>query len=54
MLMLEQMGAGTNYVRERRSACRRLVSEIYSPPRIVKELVQGNFKHLSPGVSLST
>ena len=54
MLMLEQMGAGINYVRERRSACRRLVSEIYSPPRIVKELVQGNFKHLSPGVSLST
>ena len=44
-ILLQQMGAGKGYVRERRQAVRRiLISEIYSPPRITKEISRGKWK----------
>ena len=52
-ILLQQMGAGKGYVRERRQAVRRiLVSEIYSPPRITKEISRGKWKHMAPGFAL--
>ena len=41
-ILLQQMGAGRSYIRERQQTVRRiLVSEIYSLPRITKEVAQG-------------
>ena len=52
-ILLQQMGAGRSYVRERQQAVRRiLISEIYSPPRITKEATQGKWKHIAPGFAL--
>ena len=48
-LMLEQLGAGKAYTRERRTASRRIVSELYSPPRITKMISEGRYKHVAPG-----
>ena len=39
-------------MRERRQAVRKIVSEIYSPPRITKELKKGQWSHLAPGIVL--
>ena len=42
-LLLQMMVAGRSYVRERQQAARRIrVSEIYSLPRITKEITEGN------------
>ena len=48
-LLIQQLGGSPQFVRERRQAGRRLVSEIYSPPRITKEIVEGQWKHVAPG-----
>ena len=38
-MMIEQLGGSRSYVRERRQAMRRVIlSEIYSPPRVTKEI----------------
>ena len=45
-MLLIQLGAGRSYARERRQAAKRFtVSEIYSPPRITKEIREGRWKH---------
>ena len=48
-LLLDQLGGSKSYIREQRSACRRIVSEIYSPERITKEIKNGKFNNLIPG-----
>ena len=51
-LILEHLAfTGRSHERERRSAFRHVVSEIYSPPRVTLELMRGRFKHLSPGLA---
>ena len=51
-LLLAQLGAGRRHVREHRQAARKIISEIYSPPRITKEIVKGGWKHVAPGFAL--
>lgn len=52
-LLIQQInGVGKSYVRERRQACRKIVSEIYSPPRVTKEIQRGRWRHLAPGFAL--
>ena len=65
-LMLQQMGYGMSFVKERRKAVRKMlsakvvVSEIYSPPRITAELkdVKKNqhksalYRNMVPGLAL--
>ena len=49
-LLLAQMGSsGRRYRRETTQAARRLVSEIYSPPRVTQLLHETRHKHLMPG-----
>ena len=48
-IVLEQLGAGKAYARERRSASRRVVSELYSPPRITNMITEDRYKHVAPG-----
>ena len=48
-LLIQQLGGSPRFVCEQRQAGRRLVSEIYSPPRITKEIVEGQWKHVAPG-----
>ena len=52
MLLQQVNGVGRSYVRERRQAARKLVSEIYSPPRVTAEIRRGRWKHLAPGFAL--
>ena len=52
-LMLAQMGCTSRgYRREGRTAIRRLVSEVYSPPRVTELLRKLKHKHLMPGFAL--
>ena len=51
-LLIQQLGGSSRFVREQRQTARRLVSEIYSPPRITKEIVEGKWKHVAPGFAL--
>ncbi len=52
-ILLQQLGsAGRRYKRESRQAFRRIVSEIYSPPRITAELRKMRGRHLMPGLAL--
>ena len=52
-MLLTQLGAGRSYARERRQALQKfIVSEVYSPPRITKEIEEGRWKHLVPGFAL--
>ena len=48
-LMIDQLGGGKKFVREQRQARRRIVSEIYSPARVTKEIKEGKFHSLIPG-----
>ena len=51
-LLLTQMGgSGKQRGRERRTAARKIVSEIYSPPRITKLIRELRPKHVMPGFS---
>ncbi len=52
-MLLAQLGsAGRTYRREAKQGYRRLVSEIYSPPRVTDELKQRPRRHLMPGFAL--
>ncbi len=49
-LMLAQMGCTSRaYGREGRAAARRIVSEVYSPPRVTELLRRLKHRHLMPG-----
>ena len=49
MLLASVASSGRKYGRETRAAHRRIVSEVYSPPRVTAELKQGRHAHLVPG-----
>ena len=52
-MLLAQLGqSGTSYRRELRKSYKHLVSEIYSPPRITKEIKRGRYRNLAPGFAL--
>ena len=49
-LLFSQMGSsGKSYRRESSSAARRIVSEIYSPPRVTTLIRQLKSRHVMPG-----
>ena len=49
-LLLRQVGSsGRRYRREGRAAFAKIVSEIYSPPRVTDEIRRSRFKHVLPG-----
>ena len=52
-LLLQQLGSsGRSYKREKRASCRRIVSEMYSPPRVTAEIRRKGHRHLMPGFAL--
>jgi hypothetical protein len=52
-LLLQQLGScGKSYRREAKAAGRRIISEMYSPPRVTAELQRMKHKHLLPGFAL--
>ncbi len=49
-ILLAQMGSsGRSYRREAAQAARRIVSEVYSPPRVTKLIRETRARHLMPG-----
>ena len=51
-LLLQQLGSfGRSYRREARASCTRIISEMYSPPRVTAELTRSKkrFRHVFPG-----
>ena len=49
-LLLDQLGScGRSFRREAKSAGRKIISEMYSPPRVSAELKKMRHKHLIPG-----
>lgn len=48
-LMLAQLGGSKSCQREKRQAVKRVVSEIYSPPRVTQLIKDMKHKHLLPG-----
>ena len=51
-MLLQQLGSsGRSYRREARASCTRIVSEMYSPPRVTAELLRSKkrFRHVLPG-----
>jgi hypothetical protein len=52
-LLLAQMGStGKRYRREAATASRRIISEIYSPPRVTELIRRSHMKHILPGFAL--
>ena len=52
-ILLQQLGSvGRRYKRESRSAYKKIVSEIYSPPRITREIGHSRGSHLMAGFAL--
>ena len=52
-LILQQIGSlGRSYRREARQGVKKLVSEIYSPPRVTEMIMESKMKHILPGFSL--
>ena len=52
-ILLAQLGQSSkSYRREFRKASKHLVSEIYSPPRITREVKNGRYRNLAPGFAL--
>ena len=52
-LLLTQLGScGRSYRREAQEAGRKIISEMYSPPRVTAELKKMGHKHLVPGFAL--
>ena len=52
-MLLQQIGSSSrSYRREAASACSRIVSEMYSPPRVTRELARSRNRHLVPGFAL--
>ena len=54
VFLVSQLAGDTRrgYSRERRSACRRMVSEVFSPPRVTKYLSKYPSRYLIPGFAL--
>ena len=51
--MLDQLGSvGRSHRRASCSAARRLVTEVYSPPRITKLIRESRMRHVMPGYAL--
>ena len=52
-ILLQQLGSvGRRYKRESRSAYKKIVSEIYSPPRVTREIGRSRGSHLMAGFAL--
>ncbi len=51
-LLIDQLAGGRAYARERRTAHKRLVTEIFSPPRLTGYLSRFPDKVLAPGFAL--
>ena len=49
LLLTTLVSSGRSYARERRAACRRIVSEMYSPPRVTAEIKRAKHPHLVAG-----
>jgi hypothetical protein len=49
MLLMSLASSGRRYGRETRAAHRRIVSEVYSPPRVTAEAKKGRHPHIVPG-----
>jgi len=49
MLLMSLASSGRKYGRETRAAHRRIVSEVYSPPRVTAEIKRGRHPHFVPG-----
>ena len=43
---------GKSHARDKRQAVRRIVSEIYSPPRVTAEITRSRSRHLLPGFAM--
>ena len=59
LMLLEQLGTVSSatkesrgFAREKRRTFNRIVSEIYSPPRVTAEIQRSGFKHLRAGLAL--
>lgn len=53
MLLMHQIkSAGRSHLRQRRQACRRLVSEVDLPPRVTQKIVRGRWEHLAQRFAL--
>ena len=53
VFLIGQLAGDTRaYARDRRRACKRMVAEIFSPPRVVKHLSRFPNEQLVPGFSL--
>ena len=48
-MLVVNWGSSKKSIREQRTACRRIVSEIYSPGRFPEEIRDGKFRNLIPG-----
>ena len=52
-ILLAQLGqSGRSHRREFAKGYRHLVYEIYSPPRVTKEIKKGRYRNLAPGFAL--
>jgi len=52
-MILQQLGStGRSYRREARQGCKKIVMEVYSPPRVTAELQRRGRLHLLPGLAL--
>ena len=52
-MLLNQLGsAGRSHRRESCAAARRIVTEVYSPPRITKLIRESRMRHVMPGYAL--
>ena len=49
LLLTTLVSPGRSYARKRRAACRRIVSEVYSPPRVTAEIQRAKHPHLVAG-----
>ena len=49
LILQAVMSSGRSHRRETSAACRRIVSETYSPPRVTAEFRRQRRPHLAPG-----
>ena len=48
-VMMNELGSGKSFMREKRQACQRVITEVYSPPRVSKMAARSSDKLLLPG-----
>ena len=48
---LSVLGYSRKYAREQRTTMKRMVTEIYSPPRITAEIKRGRWRSVAPGLA---